>query len=114
MLKALREIMEQRGYRSNAKINWYYPSIGEYALELEKENFRVIHAEHFDRQTQLKGNQGMRDWFIMFGDRFFVGIPEEEKEKILKETQEKLRSTHFIDGVWNADYKRIRVIAIKE
>jgi hypothetical protein len=25
-----------------------------------------------------------------------------------------LKSTHFKDGVWHADYKRIRVVALKE
>lgn len=114
MLKALREVLSQSGYQENTKISWYYPSIGEYTTELEKENFRVVRAEHFDRLTPLKGNQGMKDWFVMFGDRLFTGIPEERKENILNETQEKLRPTHFIDGIWNADYKRIRIVALKE
>jgi len=114
MLDALRRVLEQRGYHKSTKINWYYPSIGEYTTELEKENFRVIRAEHFDRLTPLKGSQGMKDWFIMFGDRLFVDVPPEEKDEILNETQEKLRATHFIDGIWNADYKRIRIVAVKE
>ncbi|CAN5652084.1 hypothetical protein BH11BAC5_BH11BAC5_33580 [soil metagenome] len=49
----------------------------------------------------------------MFGDDFFVGISKVEKEDILNEVQNKLADTHFIDGVWNADYKRIRIVAIK-
>jgi trans-aconitate methyltransferase len=115
MLKALRDIFIKRGYRNNAKIDcWYYPSIGEYSTELEKQNFRVVHAEHFDRITPLKGNQGIKDWFRMFGDYLFVGITDTEKDDILDEVQDKLKETHFIDGVWNADYKRIRIVAVKE
>jgi trans-aconitate methyltransferase len=115
MLKALRDVFVKRGYADNAKIDfWYYPSIGEYATELEKQNFRVLHAEHFDRITPLKGNQGIKDWFLMFGDYFFVDISNEEKDDILNEVQDKLKATHFIDGVWNADYKRIRIVAVKE
>jgi trans-aconitate methyltransferase len=114
MLKALRETFEKRGYYNNAKIDfWYYPSIGEYSSELEKLNFRVVHAEHFDRITPLKSNQGIKDWFLMFGDNFFMGIPDTEKENILNEVQDKLAATHFADGVWSADYKRIRIVAIK-
>jgi trans-aconitate methyltransferase len=114
MLNALREAFKQRGFYENAKIDfWYYPSIGEYATELEKFNFRVIHAEHFDRITPLKSNQGIKDWFMMFGDYFFVGISDDEKEDILNEVQNKLAATHFINGVWNADYKRIRIVATK-
>lgn len=115
MLKALRDVFIKRGFMNNAKIDcWYFPSIGEYATELEKENFRVVHAEHFDRITPLKGNQGIKDWFLMFGDYLFVDITDTEKDDILDEVQDKLKETHFIDGVWNADYKRIRIVAVKD
>ncbi len=115
LIKALNEVFIEKGYLENAKINfWYFPSIGEYTTELEKQKFRVVHAEHFDRQTPLKGENGIKDWFTMFGDNLFVGISESEKENILEEVQSKLRATHLIDGIWYADYKRIRAIAIKE
>jgi len=114
MLKALKDVFIKRGYMDNAKIDfWYYPSIGEYSTELEKLNFRVVHAEHFDRLTPLKSNQGIKDWFLMFGDSLFIGISDIEKDDILNEVQDKLKATHFIDKIWNADYKRIRIVAIK-
>lgn len=114
MLKILREVFIKRGYADNAKINfWYYPSIGEYATELEKSNFRVVHAEHFDRLTPLRSDQGIKDWFLMFGEYLFTGISDAEKDDILNEVQDKLKATHFINNVWNADYKRIRIVAIK-
>jgi trans-aconitate methyltransferase len=114
MLKALSSVFVKRGHVDNAKIDfWYYPSIGEYSTELERLNFRVVHAEHFDRITPLKGNQGIKDWFLMFGDNFFVGISDSEKNDILNEVEEQLKTTHFTDGIWNADYKRIRMVAIK-
>lgn len=115
MLRALKDVLVERGYAANAAVDcWYYPSIGEYATELEKQNFRVVHSEHFNRITPLKGDRGMRDWFLMFGDQLFVNISDEEKNDILDEVENRLRATHFIDGVWNADYKRIRVVAVKE
>lgn len=111
---ALRMVLEKRGHHENANIDfWYFPSIGEYATELEKQNFRVIHAEHFDRNTPLKGERGMKDWFMMFGINFLNGIPESEIEDILEDTDNMLRATHYRDGIWNADYKRIRIVAIK-
>ena len=114
MLKAMREALRRRGYLENAKIDfWYYPSIGEYSTELEKQNFSVVRAEHFDRVTPLKGDQGIKDWFLMFGDYLFVGIPEPEKDVILEEVQHNLKATHFMNGIWNADYKRIRIVATK-
>lgn len=84
MLKELRHSFLQRGYIKNAEIDfWYYPSIAEYATELEMRNFRVTHAEHFDRFTPLKSNSGIKDWFTMFGENFFTGISKNEKENIL-------------------------------
>ena len=114
LIAALKEEFKKRGYQKNALIDfWYFPSIAEYATELEKYNFRVIHAEHFDRTTPLKGDQGIKDWFNMFGDNFFTGIENAVKEEILDTVQDKLKTTRFIDGIWTADYKRIRIVAIK-
>lgn len=115
MLAALRSVFEERGYKTNASINfWFYPSIAEYSAILERHGFRVVLMEHFDRPTPLKGVNGVKDWFLMFGERFFSGIPEPVKEDILNEVQNRLESTSLIDGVWTADYKRIRAVAIKE
>ncbi|HEY4935754.1 MAG TPA: methyltransferase domain-containing protein [Puia sp.] len=114
MEKAMRSVLKKRGYHKNANIAfWYFPSIAEYSTELEKRNFHVIHAEHFDRITPLKGDQGIKDWFLMFGVNFFDGIPDLERDDILNEVQLSLKATHFREGVWNADYKRIRIVAIK-
>lgn len=93
---------------------WYFPSIGAYSSLLEKSNFRVIHAEHFDRWTPLKGDAGMRNWFLMFGEKLFQNCTVEEKEGVLQEVENKLKEKHYQDGVWYADYRRIRIIALKE
>lgn len=114
MLKALRQVLTQRGYDENAKVDfWYFPSIGDYTHKLEKVGFRVARAEHYDRWTPLKGEEGMKDWFRMFGSTFFAGISTVEQEDILQEVEEKLKDTHFENGEWYADYKRIRVVAFK-
>lgn len=112
--EVLKMVLQKRGYPENANISFFYfPSIGEYAPLLEKQGFRVVRAEHFDRPTPLKGANGIKDWLLMFGDNFFPNIPRTEKEIILEEIQSTLKPTHFIDGQWIADYKRIRVMAIK-
>lgn len=115
MWNALKMVLEKRGYSENANIYfWYFPSIGAYTTLLEKQGFRVVRAEHFDRPTPLKGANGIKDWFLMFTDNFFSNISATEKEIILEEIQSTLKPTHFINGQWVADYKRIRVMAIKE
>jgi len=73
-----------------------------------------LHAEHLDRNTPLDNIDGIKDWFLMFGANFFIGIPATEKEDILSEVQAKLTATHFTDGVWHADYKRIQIVAVKK
>ncbi len=114
MENAMRTVLKKRGFYDNANLDfWYFPSIAEYATELEKQNFRVIHAEHFDRNTPLKGDRGMKDWFKMFGINFLNGIPETAIEDILEDADKILRPTHYRDGIWNADYKRIRIVATK-
>lgn len=111
---ALKVALQKRGYAQNANISfWYYPSIGEYATLLENEGFRVVRAEHFDRPTPLKGENGLKDWLLMFCDNFFTGISAIEKEVILDEIETALKPTLFVDGQWVADYKRIRVMAVK-
>ncbi|MEL6593038.1 MAG: class I SAM-dependent methyltransferase [Bacteroidota bacterium] len=114
MVAALQAQLSKHGYPDNAKIDfWFFPSIGEYASELEAEGFRVRLAEHFDRPTPLVGADGMRTWFLMFADTFFAGVPLAEREIILDATQESLGPTHWSDEGWLADYKRIRIVATK-
>lgn len=115
LLTALRNTLKEKGYHDNAALEfWYFPSIGEYAAELEKYNFRVVHAAHFDRDTPLESGEGIKDWLTMFGSNFFTGIPPAERENILNEVQRKLTPTNFVNGAWIADYKRIRIVAIKD
>ena len=56
----------------------------------------------------------MKGWFLMFGDTFFKEDSELEKEEILNETQFELEKAHLVKDRWYADYKRIRVVAVKE
>jgi len=115
MLKALRKVLAKTGHIQHSWIDfWYFPSVGEYTSLLEKAGFRVTYATHYDRPTLLEGPDGVKNWFKMFGTPFFEGIPEEEIERILNMTQDELRSTHLREGNWYADYKRIRVIAVRE
>jgi len=116
LLAATKEVMGKHGYYNQAKTQvWYFPSLGEYATRLEKHGFRVTYASHFDRKTPLEdGDQGVAKWIMMFGPLFTVGIPEEEKQQMLKEVTAILEPHYNENGQWYADYKRLRFIAIKE
>ena len=112
----LRNALSTRGYLEQSNLDiWYFPSIGEYSTELEFAGFRVLHAEHYDRPTELADeHSGIKDWISMFAASFFIGIEENHVEEIKNEVQDNVKEQCLIDGKWFADYKRIRIVAIKE
>lgn len=102
---------------AHERVPWYFPSIGEYAQVLERVGFRVMTAEHFDRPTPLEGgDRAIAGWMKAFGGAFIGSLPEEEAERAVA-AMERLLKPHLFDaesGQWIADYKRIRIVAVKE
>ena len=95
------------------KMPFYFPTIGQYAGLLEQAGFKVLCMSLFDRMTALKGSNGMEDWIRMFIKQPFEGVPEEEKNSIIRQTVNILKNNLFYDGGWYADYVRIRGKAVK-
>src|SRR5579872_5464064 len=116
VLGATREALVRHQYPEQAAIHpWYFPSLSEYTTLLEQHGFRVQFAAHFDRPTELKDTEnGIKDWLRMFGIAIFKGIPEKDIEIILDEIQHTLKPTHYKGQTWIADYKRLRIEAIKQ
>jgi len=116
IVSQLRAALDKRGYTTQAQFKqWYFPSIGEYTYELEKQGFHVTWAHHFDRPTELADEAaGIKDWLTMFGESFFKGVDPVVVEMIKDEVQQEIKPKCFKDGKWYADYKRLRIIAIKE
>jgi trans-aconitate methyltransferase len=97
------------------KSGWFYPSIGEYSPMLENHGLAVQSAILFDRPTTLEeGENGLRNWIQMFCATMFREVPESMKEQVLRSTEEKARDRLFKDDHWIADYRRLRIVAIKE
>ncbi len=44
---------------------------------------------------------------------FFTSISEKQQEIILQQVEEKCRSHLYREGIWYADYRRLRILAIK-
>lgn len=112
---ATRKALTRHGYYSNAAIQlWYFPSLSEYTSLLEKKGFRVQFASYFDRPTELTDSKnGIKDYIRMFGNAFFNAIPDAEIDEVLNDIQESVRGTNYRNGAWYANYKRLRVAAIK-
>jgi len=93
---------------------WYFPSIGEYASLLEKNGIEARSALLYDRPTRLEdGEQGLRNWLRMFGERLFEDLDDDIKERVLEQVEERTHPKLFKDGYWFADYRRIRLVAHK-
>lgn len=93
---------------------WYFPSIGEYAGLMEEAGFRVTFAQHFDRPTPLDGESGLRNWIQMFASSLLEYVPETQKEDLITNIEKNLKEELLVNGTWMADYKRIRIIGVKE
>ena len=93
---------------------WYFPSISEYSALLEGHGFRVTYAALFDRPTPLDGGEaGLHHWIEMFASDFLIGIPAAKRSDVIRYVENRLRPDLYREGTWFADYKRIRVVAVK-
>jgi trans-aconitate methyltransferase len=93
---------------------WYFPSVAEYTTLLEAHGFEVRYASLFDRVTPLDGaDRGLEQWIQMFKSKLIAGIPEVERPQLFRRVEDAARSRLFFDGQWHADYRRLRISAIK-
>lgn len=110
--EALKIEFEKRGHKYT--MPFYFPSISEYASLVERAGFQVRTALLFDRFTELKGDNGLKDWITMFVKTPFSVIENnEEKELIIDEAVKRLQTSLYHNGKWYADYVRLRMKALK-
>lgn len=116
VIQGIAEVLYQEYEVNVMKRNpWYFPSIGEYSTLLEQYGFKVSYAHHFNRPTLLPdGEKGLYHWLDGFANDFFPEFSKEEKMAIHVKIKDKIQPDLFKDGIWEADYKRIRIIAIKK
>ncbi len=91
----------------------FYPSIGRYSSILEQAGFEVRFAHLFDRPTPLEGDAGMENWIRQFSGFYFDVLPPDERSDAIQEAAEIARPKLFGAKGWHADYRRLRVIALK-
>lgn len=113
---ALHEVLDAGGYTWDQEATRrYYASIGQYATLLESHGFRVTYATHFDRPTKLDGGEGgLQKWLEVFADNELAGVPAGNCEEVFRAVEQRLKPDLFRDGSWFLDYKRLRIVAIKE
>jgi SAM-dependent methyltransferase len=109
IMSAVRSVLEPRGLYS-----WrdqYYPTAEEYGLVLDEAGLEVKRVELVTRPTPLE--EGLRTWLRMFRGEMLELIPPDELEASLTAIEESARADLFRDGVWWADYVRLRVKAVR-
>lgn len=98
---------------ANIDFPWYFPSIGEYTSLMEEVGFIVTYAEYIDRPTRLEGKDGLRNWLHMFSANFFADVSHDDRSTLIQNIETALANVMFKEDYWVADYKRIRVKAVK-
>ncbi|MGI2908991.1 class I SAM-dependent methyltransferase [Tolypothrix sp. VBCCA 56010] len=112
---ALETALQEIGISQPQALNpWYYPSIGEYATRLEKHGFDVNYAVLFARPTPLAdADAGMANWIQMFASAYFTELSHQQQMQVIRKVEESLKPTLYQDKTWIADYRRIRILAVK-
>lgn len=114
IINAIHHAFEVLGYPAKREYSpWYFPSVGEYSALLEEQGFSVTHAALFDRPTPLDGANAICDWVEMFGNTFLIGISPDKRDPLFQEIKDQLRPKLYRNGTWFADYKRMRIVAVK-
>ncbi|MEO0808915.1 MAG: methyltransferase domain-containing protein [Cyanobacteria bacterium J06643_4] len=90
---------------------WYFPSLLEYVTRLEAAGLTVEFAHLFDRPTPL-GEAGLAGWLEMFSLRFFPELSPQAWAETVSAVEAQIPQ-QYQDGEWVADYRRLRVIAVK-
>jgi len=111
---AVKKVLIEDGFAGNANIEVnYFSSAAEQATMLEKVGFTISNIIQFDRPTELVGEDGMKNWIIQFCQAFFKNIPVAKTAAIVDKAVAILRETNYENGKWYADYKRLRIKAVK-
>lgn len=103
---ALRRIA-RRDYRSP----WFFPRLPDYAALLERYGLLVRAAWYYERPTPLQGEDGLRQWLLQFLPQHLDGLDTATHDAVLADTETALRPVLWRDGAWQADYRRLRIVA---
>ncbi len=118
---ALRDALEAEGVpREQQPSPWYFPGLAEYAALLEQHGFEPRVMTLFDRPTTLEdGAAGMAGWLRMFGHPWLAELPPDLSAAVIARVEAAVRPRLWREdgdenGRWVVDYRRLRVVAVRE
>lgn len=104
--------LEIRGYDGWAVNPWYFPTAQEYGNRMRRVGFDVRYIEVIPRSTRLPGD--VTGFLETFAGSFVSVLPEPDREAYIDDVRNRLKpSLRGEDGVWTADYTRLRFEAYK-
>jgi SAM-dependent methyltransferase len=107
---ALSVSLARRGIDAGPLDPWYFPTAEDYGGSLPRHGFAIDSILLFDRPTELPG--ALTAWLETFGEPFTSALPPSERDSLRREVEDALRADVCgTDGVWRADYVRLRFAA---
>ncbi|ALS37588.1 trans-aconitate methyltransferase [Enterococcus rotai] len=91
-----------------------FTSVENYRILLEKNHFEVVEILEYERPTPLKGGKsGLNEWMEQFYAAELEELSGEQKDKVLENMERDLKSKLWNEDHWEADYRRLRINAVK-
>lgn len=110
--RAVRTALSARGFDADAMDPWTFPGVVDQRARLEDQGFTVESIKLIDRPTPLPGD--IEGWLWTFCESFLMAAPEEERAGIIEDVRSALDPIlRDENGVWIADYVRLRFLAHK-
>lgn len=107
---ALVAALNRRGYNGEAAVPWYFPTVEEYGQRLEARGFKINSIALIPRPTPLPGD--ISGWLETFAESFIKVLAEAERTGFIDEVRDALQPQLCdAEGIWVADYVRLRFAA---
>jgi trans-aconitate methyltransferase len=112
IVHAIEAALRRRGIDPAPLNPWVFPRVEDYEQRLRRRGFRVDAIALFERPTRLPGD--VTGWLETFAQAFLDAVPVHTRPTVVAEIREALRPRLVgAEGVWIADYVRLRFRAIK-
>ena len=109
---ALDAALDARGIDHSGLYQRYFPDEAEYGGVLARAGFEVLSMERFARPTPLPGD--VAAWYETFAADHLALVGEDDRGPLMDEVRAALRPVLLgDDGIWRADYVRLRFLAGK-
>jgi trans-aconitate methyltransferase len=110
IIVAISAVLARRGIDARMLNPWYFPTVDDYRVRLERAGFEVDYIALIPRPTPLPA--GIEGFLETFAGNFFRDLDAEERARAKAEVAELLKAA-LCDGAgrWTADYIRLRFAA---